>query len=166
MDGKKFLFLSRRQRWTISLGLGSLLAAALLGVVYAPVAVDGQVQRLGNVSADALKLLLTAAAGWVLVLLYTSSNSFGRIERETVAFLTRDLCRPAERRARPGAVDDNAPMVMQCLATPVPRLPMRWPVIPPGPCMSGATSMYVICRSCSCCPASMPGITKQSTPRH
>lgn len=117
MDGKKFLFLSRGQRWTISLGLGSLLAAALLGVVYAPVAVDGQVQRLGNVSADALKLLLTAAAGWVLVLLYTSSNSFGRIERETVAFLTRDLCRPAERRARPGAVDDNAPMVMQCLAT-------------------------------------------------
>ncbi|HEY1103918.1 MAG TPA: hypothetical protein VGE70_10915 [Burkholderiaceae bacterium] len=95
MDGKKFLFLSRRQRWTISLGLGSLLAAALLGVVYAPVAVDGQVQRLGNVSADALKLLLTAAAGWVLVLLYTSSNSFGRIERETVAFLTRDLCRPS-----------------------------------------------------------------------
>jgi len=31
MDGKKFLFLSRGQRWTISLGLGSLLAAACWG---------------------------------------------------------------------------------------------------------------------------------------
>lgn len=119
MDGKKFLFLSRAQRWTISLGLLLLMAAAMLGVVYGPH--SDTHQHLGNVSAEALKLLLTASAGWVLVLLYTSSNSFGRIEKETVAFLTRDLCRPAAQgarrfEARPGIIDDTAPLTMACIA--------------------------------------------------
>ncbi|PWB43132.1 MAG: hypothetical protein C3F19_03525 [Rhodocyclales bacterium] len=120
MDGKKFLFLSRAQRWTISLGLMLLMAVALLGVIYGPH--SEMHQHIGNVSAEALKLLLTASAGWVLVLLYTSSNSFERIEQETVAFLTRDLCRSAEQggrrfEARPGIIDDTVPLSMACIAS-------------------------------------------------
>jgi len=116
MDAKKFLFLSSVQRWAISLGLLSLVALSLAGFFLAPR--FPALPDLGTASLELLKLLLTAAAAWVLVLLYASSNSFERIEKETVRFLTRDLCRPGRPLAQIDGIalrelEASAPMKMR-----------------------------------------------------
>ena len=119
MDAKKFLFLSSAQRWAISLGLLGLVALSLAGFFLAPRL--PALPDLGTASLELLKLLLTAAAAWVLVLLYASSNSFERIEKETVRFLTRDLCRPGRPLAQIDGIalrelETSAPMTMRRLS--------------------------------------------------
>lgn len=116
MDAKKFLFLSSAQRWVISLALLGLVVVAMAGFWWAP-QLRGPAE-LGAASLELLKLLLTAAAAWVLVLLYASSNSFERIEKETVRFLTRDLCRPGRPLAQIDGIalrelEASAPMAMR-----------------------------------------------------
>ena len=78
-----------------------------------------QLSKLVDVSAETLKLTLTASAGWVLVLLYASANSSGRIERETRRFLDVDLVRPtlplAGKVSGANLFDDEKPLAMQRL---------------------------------------------------
>lgn len=69
--------------------LAVLTASAILGLVvsFKP----PQDQMLHGLSADVLKIALTAWAGWVVFLLYASANSFKRIHDETTRFLTNDI---------------------------------------------------------------------------
>lgn len=117
MEGKKFLFLSSMQRWSVSAVLLALVAAATAAVAFG--AHQTQFAKLVDVSAETLKLALTASAGWVLVLLYASANSSRRIERETRRFLDVDLVRPtlasAALRSSGALFDDEMPLTMQRL---------------------------------------------------
>src|SRR5690606_13992364 len=47
--------------------------------------------RLLQPSVDILKLILTASAGWGLIVLYASSNSQNRISKETSRFFHDDV---------------------------------------------------------------------------
>lgn len=117
MEGKKFLFLSSMQRWSVSIVLLALVFGATAAIALG--AQHSQYAKLVDVSAETLKLALTASAGWVLVLLYASANSSRRIERETRRFLDVDLVRPtltpAFLRSTVALFDGEAPLTMQRL---------------------------------------------------
>ena len=98
MDAKKFLFLSSAQRWTITFSLLFLISGSIYGLLFS--SSFPTLTNLSEGSLEVLKLLLTASAAWVLILLYASSNSFARIEKETLRFLVNDLSRPSQRYER------------------------------------------------------------------
>jgi hypothetical protein len=120
MDAKKFLFLSASQRWIISIALNVAIAISLFGIFFAHK--FPEIQALSTTSLEVLKLLLTAGAAWVFVLLYASSNSFARIEKETLRFLTADLRRPSipvglsVNDIKTSAIEADASVKMQCIS--------------------------------------------------
>ncbi|HVT31813.1 MAG TPA: hypothetical protein VHE32_04165 [Rhodanobacteraceae bacterium] len=99
IDGKNLLFISSRQRIAISLLLGALLAACIvaLAIAFHRSASSELIQSL----TDLLKLLLTSTGVWGLIVLYASANSHERIEKETEAFLKKDVVRALQRVTSP-----------------------------------------------------------------
>lgn len=91
IETKKFIFLSSRQRRWVSwlLGLLLLLSIVLL-VTFSKFYQDAEIKTL---SIDLVKLLVTAWGAWGLILLYASSNSYNRINTETMAFMEVDIPR-------------------------------------------------------------------------
>ena len=120
MDGKKYLFLSFGQRLAVSLAL-TILALCAIGLIVFGARQSG-FPKLYELGAEMLKLILTASAAWVLILLYASSNSFGRIERETRIFFEVDLLRPSKRDSSSLSLpseyvaDDEVQTSMECIA--------------------------------------------------
>lgn len=91
IETKKFIFLSSRQRRWVSWLLGFLLFLAIfLLVMFSRFFQDAEIKAL---SIDLVKLFLTAWGGWGLILLYASSNSYNRINAETMAFMEVDIPR-------------------------------------------------------------------------
>ncbi len=91
IETKKFIFLSSLQRKWVSYLLGFLLLFAVgLLVTYTRFVHD---QEMKVLSIDLIKLFVTAWGGWGLILLYASSNSYKRINAETMAFMEIDIPR-------------------------------------------------------------------------
>jgi hypothetical protein len=89
IEAKKFLFLNKIQRWGISLGLFLALSGAIFLIVFSKIIEpDNDLKILG---IDLVKMCLTAIAAWIVVLLYVKTNSFERIVKEKISFLTIDI---------------------------------------------------------------------------
>lgn len=92
IEAKKFIFLSRWQRNAVSTVLGTLLLISSVLLYLCKTSLQDPEIKL--MSIDLIKLTVTAWGAWGLILLYASSNSFSRIDKETLAFLKDDLSRP------------------------------------------------------------------------
>jgi hypothetical protein len=88
---RQFLFLSRFQRSFVT----AILATVFLsGIALIYFAINGKVDaELKTLGIDLLKMSLTGSAAWSAVLLYTSSNSYERVQKETKQFFLTDIPR-------------------------------------------------------------------------
>jgi hypothetical protein len=90
-DIKQFLFLSKTQKILVSVVLLiSFVTAIALIYLSKKQHLDPDFKTLG---IDLVKMTLTASAAWVTVLLYASSNSYERINKESGLFLKTDVTR-------------------------------------------------------------------------
>ncbi|HUH61211.1 MAG TPA: hypothetical protein VL001_14190 [Candidimonas sp.] len=89
VDGKKFLFLSNRQRTTITAIFICMLTLCSIAIYLA--ASKPALISLLQPSVELLKLILAGSGGWGLIVLYASSNSQNRIKKETLRFFDQDI---------------------------------------------------------------------------
>lgn len=99
MDFKSFIYLSDRQRWFISAGLAASLAGTA-AIIFLSL-LEPKDPELRAFGFELFKLIVTASAVWILVLLHTSSNSAKRINQEINKFLTADLQRAFDTYVTP-----------------------------------------------------------------
>lgn len=91
IEDRKVFYISKRQRTAVTLVVGG--AILLFGLLLVCTVATPSLQHAVSPVAELLKLSLTGAAVWLLIVMYASANSAERISKETDAFFDEDLRR-------------------------------------------------------------------------